>query len=375
MNIFYRYICLCMIILLLCSHAAFADGSKLVSGDVIGVVVDDEKEFTKAYQINKDGCVSMPMIQPVKVEGLNTSDAAVQIANALKEVLVNPQVTVSFIERAKMQVYVLGQVKKTGLIDIGSGDRVMQAIAQAGYDDTADLSRVSVRRGDSSTELNLTKYLAGEDLGINMELESGDTVFVPRSDMIGTITITGQVMQVGNLPLKRGMKFREAIGMVGGVKVEADTEKIMINRQNVSAPIPVDYKKAMQGEPAADVALESGDIIFVPEIETSFFTVMGSVNKPGQYPFKGKLTVSEAIGMGGGPLPAVGDLRKVKIVRASNGDNKSQTVNLNLIKQLESGKEEPQIQRGDVIIVGERREKPGLLQILQAVVPLAWIFN
>lgn len=360
-------------ILALCA-GALADGSKLAPGDIIGVTVDGEKEFSKAYQINNDGRITMPMLDPVSVAGLNTSDAAAAITAALGAVLVNPQVSVVFVERAKMQVFVVGQVKRPGLVEVGVGDRVIQALAQAGYDDTADLSHVTVRRADQVIEVDVGKYLAAQDLQVNVELRSGDTIVVPAADMIGKVMVLGQVSKVGSVPLKRGMTFREAMGLIGGVTVEADTEKITVKREGLSEPLRVEYKRAMDGDPSADIALQPGDTIYVPQIETAFFTVMGGVNRPGQYPLKGKLTLSEAIGVAGGPAPEIGDLRKVQLMRASADPAAADTVNVDVTKVMERAVPDPLVQRGDVIYVAQHRKRTNIFQAIQSILPFAWLF-
>ncbi len=371
-----RVLLLITAMLLLASPACLADGSRLAIGDVINITVDGEKDLTKSYQINNDGCVKVAMIDPVKLAGLNTTDASAALTKALGNVLVNPQVSVTYLERAKMQVFVVGQVTKRGLIDVGVGDRVLQALAQAGYDDTADLSHINIRRGDEIISLDLTKYLSGQDLAANKELQSGDTIVVPRMDMVGTVMILGQVAKTGGIPLKRGMTFREAMALIGDVTVEADTEKITIKREGQTEDLKVDYKAAMQGDPSANVQLQSGDTIWVPQLETSFFTVIGGVNRAGQYPLKGKLTLSEAVGLAGGAVPNLGDLRKVQIMHAGGTDLKSMdTVTVDLTKVLKGAGAYPIIKRGDVIYVTEHKPKANILQLIQSVLPLGWIFR
>lgn len=352
------------------------DGSRLAVGDVVGVTVDGEKEFTKPYQINADGCITLPMVGPVEIEGLNTSDASAVVTKALADVLVNPQVTVAFIERGKMQVFVVGQVTKRGLVEIGVGDRVVQALAQAGYDETADLSRVTVRRGEEIINLDLTKYLSGEDLSVNIPMESGDTVVVSRVDMIGTVMILGQVNKVGSVPIRRGMTFREAMGLIGGVTVEADTDNITLKRENSAELVKLDYKRAMDGDPSADVTLQPGDTIYVPQIETAFFTVHGAVNRPGQYPLKGRLTLTEAVGLAGGAVPNQGDLRKVQVMR-SPGPDGAPGVNetIDLTKVMQGTGSDPLVNRGDVIFVATHKRKPDLMDVLQTIIPFGWIFR
>jgi len=355
--------------------SAWADGSKLAVGDVISVVVDGERDFTKPYQVNSDGCIAMPMVAPVKVTGMNTSEASAAITKALLEVMVNPQVTVGFMERAKMQVFVVGHVKQPGLVMIGVGDRVVQAVAQSGYDDTADLAHVSVRRGTEVINLDLTKYLRGEDLSVNVELQSGDTIIVPELDVAGTVLILGQVTKTGTMPLKPGMTFREAMGMIGGVMVDADTEKITIKHQGTTEQITVDYARAMAGDPSADVPLQPGDTVYVPQIETSSFTVMGGVNRPGPYPLKGKITLTQAIGMAGGATPDRGDLGKVTVTRAGESGKPGLTSKVDVKKIIAKGLDDPVIQRGDLVYVAERKRGMNILQVLQVLLPFGWLLR
>ena len=323
-------------VMLVLPLAGICDGGRLAIGDVISVMVEGEKDFTGSYEVGADGGIVLPMgIKSVKVEGMSATDAAAVITKALTKVLRDPHVTVIFAGRAKMQVYVVGQVKKAGLIEVGVGDKVLQALAQAGYDETADLSRVNVRRGNEIIDLDLTKYLTGKDLAVNLQLQSGDTIVLPKveEDTDGTVMALGQFTKTGSIPLRRGMTFRELMGLIGNVTVEADVDRITIKRDKTGDPIHVAYKRAMDGDPAADVVLQPGDTVYAAQIETAFFTVMGGVSRAGQYPLKGKLTLSEAIGLGGGPIPNSGDLARVQIVRAPGADGTAgETVNLNLNK-------------------------------------------
>lgn len=372
-----RFLLLVSVLLVLAPAACWADGSKLAIGDVIGVTVDGEKDLTKPYEVNKDGCITVSMINPVKVAGLNTSDASAVLTKALGKVLVNPQVTVAYIERAKMQVFVVGPgITKRGLIDVGVGDKVLQALAQAGYDDTADLSHINIRRGDEIIDLDLTKYLNGQDLTVNRELQSGDTVVVPRTDMVGTVMVLGQATKVGAVPIKRAMTFREVMGLIGDVTVEADTDKITVKREGQAEDIKINYKAAMQGDPTANIAIQPGDTIWVPQIETSFFTVIGGVNRPSQYPLKGKLTLTEAVGTAGGAMPNIGDLRKVQVMHSGGTDLKSMSTDtFDLTKVIKGTLPDPLVKRGDVIYVTEHKQKPNILELLRSILPFGWLFR
>jgi polysaccharide export outer membrane protein len=369
-----KYLLPALGLMLLALAAGWCDGTRLMPGDVVSVVVDEEKDLSKTYQIDKDGAITMPQAGPVKLIGLNTAEAATRITESLSKVLVSPSVSVAFVERARMQVFVIGQVRKPGLTEVGSGDRVVQALAQAGYDETADLARVTIRRGGQTINADISKYLSAEDISTNIELQSGDEVVVPRLDTVGSILVLGQVVKAGQVPITRGMTFRELMGLIGGVKVEADTEKITIKRAGAIDPIHVQYAQAMDGDPQADIVLQQGDTVYVPEIETAFFTVMGGVNNPGQIPLKGKLTVCEAIGLAGGPTPNLGDMRKVQVARQSGG-KPAETINLDLTKIISGSASDPVVKRGDVIFVATHKQKTKVWDVVRDVLPFGWIFR
>lgn len=362
-------------LIMLASGFGWCDGTKLVAGDIISVIVDEEKDMSKNYQVDKDGAILMPMVGAVKVAGISTSEASAEITKALLKVMLTPQVTVLFVERAKMQVFVVGQVRKPGLVEVGSGDKVIQALAQAGYDDSSDLARVSVRRGDQTLNVDLSKYLSAEDITTNIELESGDTVVVPRIDTVGTVMVLGQVTKTGSVPITRGMTFRELMGLVGDVTTAADTDKITIKRNGATEAIPVQYKRAMDGDPQADIALQQGDTIYVAELEKAYFTVMGAVNNPGPKELKGKVTLSEAIGQAGGPIPNVADPRKIQLARPSDGSKPAETINADLNKVIAGTESDPAVKRGDVIYVAVHKQKTSVWQVITSVLPFGWIFR
>lgn len=362
-------------LLLLIAPGAWADGSKLAAGDIIMLSVDGEKDLSKQYQIDSNGCVTLSMIPPVNVRDLSTSEASAAITKGLLEVMVNPQVSVGFVERAKMQVFVVGQVRTPGLVSVGVGDKVVQALAQSGYDDTADLAHVSVRRGDKATTLDLTRYLSGQDLNVNIELQSGDTVVVPALDTNGTVMMLGQLTKTGKIPLKQGMTFREAMGFIGGVAVDADTDKITIKREGSADLIKIDYTLAMAGDPGANLVLQPSDTIYVPQFEAAFFTVMGGVMKPGPYPLQGKVTLSEAVGMAGGAAPDRGDLRKISITQATEAGKPGKIVKVDLNKVIASAGDDPIVHRGDLIFVGEKKPRTNILQVIQSLVPFVWLLR
>ncbi len=359
--------------------ALFADASALEVGDRITVAVPGDEDFSKVYELDAQGNILMPRgVGLVNLLGKNTSEASEIICDIMKKYLVNPTAVVTFMERAKMRVFMVGAVSKTGLLEIGKGDRVVQAIASAGYGESADLERVSVQRGDQVINIDLTKYISGEDLLCNIELQSNDTVVVPKKIDYGSVMVLGQVAKIGEVGLKtETMTFREIMGRIGGVTIEADTSGITVKRGETEETIPINYKAAMEDDPAANILLSDGDTIFVPQQETHFVTVIGAVPHSGQYPLKVRLTLSEVLGLAGGITKETAKISEVRITHNNIDGTLGETNVYDVAKILEGEADDPLLARGDLIFVPHKKKT--VLQtftgVLSAISPLRWFRN
>jgi polysaccharide export outer membrane protein len=88
-----------------------------------------------------------------------------------------------FVQETAQQIYVLGSVGKPGLYTIRPGDRVLDALVNAGGAGAGSSKAVLVRRGEGGQpvpkELDLKKIMAKGDVQENQLLQPGDALFVP----------------------------------------------------------------------------------------------------------------------------------------------------------------------------------------------------
>jgi polysaccharide export outer membrane protein len=82
----------------------------------VKVTVFQQPDLTLDARVDEKGTILMPLVGSIKVAGLTTNAAAVQIADALKrgQYLNNPQVNVALTTVRSRQVSVLGMVAKPG---------------------------------------------------------------------------------------------------------------------------------------------------------------------------------------------------------------------------------------------------------------------
>jgi polysaccharide export outer membrane protein len=162
--------------------SAVAADYRLVPGDKLRVEVYKDAQLSQSLQVRPDGKVTLPLIGDVMASGLTPLELRDQIANALREYVTNPVVTVIVVETVAPTVFVMGEVNNPGSIPLNSSITVLQALAMAGgFKDFANTKDIRVlrrtSRGVQTLGFNYKSAIKGE--GSQIVLQPGDTVVVP----------------------------------------------------------------------------------------------------------------------------------------------------------------------------------------------------
>jgi polysaccharide export outer membrane protein len=101
-------------------------------GDVISVRVWGQDNLSSQGRVRPDGKISLPYVPEVQAAGFTPAALSKMIQANLKDLLVNPVVTVSLDTTRPLQVAVLGEVTRPGSFVLEQNPGVLQAIAMAG---------------------------------------------------------------------------------------------------------------------------------------------------------------------------------------------------------------------------------------------------
>ncbi len=161
---------------------------RLSGADLLQVTVFGVKELDRMTRVGQTGAISFPLVGEVKVGGMTVPEAEAALGNALKDYYRNPQVTIFIKEYGNKKVFVFGQVKKPGAVELPTETKltVLEAISQAeGFTQIAapDRTRV-VRLVDGKNQSFIIEVSAITKRGEkdkDMALEPNDIVFVPES--------------------------------------------------------------------------------------------------------------------------------------------------------------------------------------------------
>lgn len=238
--------------------AQAADSYVLGPLDQIEVNIDNYPALKTTTRIGADGSVILPLVGPVKVGGLDSTDAA----NLIETFYVNgafiklPTVRIEIVDYQSSKVSVLGQVNTQGLIVLDRAYSVAEIIAKAGglAADAADTALVTRPiAGGASQQLTINIGQMGSTAGSTL-LHAGDVVFVPR---VPTFSVIGAVNKAGTYPITTGMTVEQALAAAGDVARIGTRSRIRIRRGAAGATTVI----AAQ----LDDRVQAGDVIIIRE--------------------------------------------------------------------------------------------------------------
>ena len=394
-------------------------------GDVLQLNMFGESDlFTSQYRIMVDGTLSLPFVGRVPVAGLSLEQAQQNITTLYTRYYKRPNISIVVVQPRPRLLGIAGEVRRPGTYQV-PGNQTIPTVTDliglaGGTNQSADLTQVEVRRPrlegpDQIITLNLLRLLEDGDLGQNLDLRDGDTVFVrassqldiPKSALLAdasfasdrsepiNIAVIGEVYRPGPHTIRPGSTVIEQAGeagtggaassfapatvtqalqTAGGIRPEADIRNVQVRRRARTGQeqiISLDLWRLLKdGDLSQDIALQEGDTVIVPEaltlpaeelteLATTTFSpstiavnVVGEVNQPGTVQVQPNTPLSTAISAAGGFRPGRARSNSVRLLRLMpDGTIDERDVQLDLSQPLDD-ETNPSMRNNDVIIVG-----------------------
>jgi polysaccharide export outer membrane protein len=155
----------------------------------------------------------------------------------------NPQVTVAVEQYRSQRVFVMGEVRQPGPVALTGGMTLIEALARAGSTLPTASGEVSIVRAaqgardegpltpgqDAATEVfrASVRDLQGGSLSQNIELRDGDTIFVPRAELI---YVFGEVKNPGGYAVQKNTTILQALSLAGGVTEHGAMNRVQVMR-------------------------------------------------------------------------------------------------------------------------------------------------
>jgi len=284
--------------------------SLLAVGDLLEVSVatgrEDEKIAPMVVRVANDGTVTVPLIGPVPVSGMEAYDAAQSITSLAVQrgIYLRPVVTVDIKTKAMNRITVLGAVENPGVHEIprGSCDVVTALAAAGGLTEAAGVELEIMRQASSST------FTAASDT----PTKSGDI----------------QLAAYQSLQSTSNAMFSPPVPQL-----------TRINLADARLPGQIESR------------LGDRDVVMVPERKKEVFHVTGLVKKPGQFevPIDQDVHLLDAISMAGGMNSPVAD--KIFVIRRLEGRLEPVVIQASFAEAKHNGAENIRLAAGDTITV------------------------
>lgn len=341
-------------------------GSDYVLGPGDEIVVEYWGSASQRLQltVDREGRIILPEAGSILVAGRTVREAHQLIQNALVHQFKNVSVDVSLGRLRTVRVYVVGDVKNPGAYDISSLSTALSALLVAGGPiDTGSMRLVKHFRGRRLVEqIDLYDLMLKGVNSAEGRIESGDSILVPP---IGPqVTVAGMVRRPAIYELHNEQTLDQALDLAGGVQVTGETSKIKVERIQaherkvmLSVDLPQNGDTRAMEDAFKKFAIKDGDrITIAPILPYSDKTVylQGHVYRPGKYPFKEGLTVTDLIGSFEDLLPEPAD--RAEIVRLTPPDYRPNVIGFNLRNVLDQQQPAPALMPFDTVRVFGRYE-------------------
>ncbi len=312
---------------------------QLGPGDVLNLNVWGAVNLRQELIVSRNGDLVIPKVGPVRVWGLPFDKAQAAVKEALSHSYRNFEMSLTLGKLRSIQVYVVGEVEAPGNYPVSSLATVINALAAAGGpSQNGSLRTIRITRGSQTVAtVDLYDMLLSGDRNKDVQLQNGDTIFVP---VIGpVVAVAGEVRRPAIYELNGKTTLAEMLQMAGGVAASGSLGRIQIERiENNSSRIALDYS-LKSGDPKIElgtVELKDRDMVKVFPVQAAVRQIVvlkGNVQQAGEYQFHPSMRLTDLIPSTRTLLPE-SYLDSVEITRMSPPDYRRELITVSLRRAL-----------------------------------------
>lgn len=297
-----------------------------------GVIADFTQRETPLLDLGE--IVVLP-VGSAEVAGLSLLEAEKEMAKALARYIRDARVELTLLAVRQFRVFVTGVVDLPGTYPASPVMRASEVLEQAGLKPNASLRHITVVRGGERITVDLYCFERFGDASANPPLADGDIIHVREMEhsalVMGAVSGFGLIERQPVTPeeeeqmrvvemlceLVGGETVEDVIAICGGLTPWADGENAYVDRGGERIPLHLDQRKGREAS-SWEIAVLPGDRLSIPALDLNVY-VEGAVTLPGAYPYQPHRTISDYIGIAGGPSDR-GHLRTTRLIRAATGE-------------------------------------------------------
>lgn len=236
-------------------------------GDVLDIFVWGVKELNVSAKVRPDGKITIPGLGDVKASGFTPPGLQKSLGESLKQLVRNPNVTVTVKEITNSKVYIFGGGVKSAAYDLNRSTTLLQLLCNVGDVKTADLKRAYILRNGKKIKSDFHRLFIGGDTSQDMAIESNDAIYIPLlADK--SIYVLGAVNNPKYIEFRDGMTVMEAVLEAGGFNKFAKQNDTTVLRREGDKEIMLTVKAKdllNDGDLSQNLKLRPNDYVIVKE--------------------------------------------------------------------------------------------------------------
>jgi len=211
------------------------------------------------------GCIDLPNIDSVVVEGLTLDQAEERIRKEFSKQIQNVEVYVSYKQRLKKKVELIGMISADS-VPVDGKIRLYETLAKARVSPQANFFKSYVVRDGCPLSIDLNNLLKKGDLSQNIVMRGGDKIYIAPSSA-ARVMVMGEVGVPTPVDVPEGfISLKEALVAARGIPFTGDKRNIQIIRGDIPNPkIYVLSWEHIIHLPNQSLLLMPGDTVYVSE--------------------------------------------------------------------------------------------------------------
>ncbi len=263
------------------------DNYILAAGDKINILIFGRSQADLSFEVNSAGFIQPSQMPKIFLSGLTLKQAKEMLLSRFSTFYsFEPgQFSLTLNTSRTLTVNVFGEVEKAGSYTTSALNTALGALAvSGGPTEIGSVRNIQIIRGSIRKTLDVYAFMRDPAIQFDFYLQNNDIIYVPTSSKV--VSLEGAVNRPMRYELKEREGLKELLEYAGGLRVDAYTELLQIQRIENNKVILQDYNLAQLLAGASSLELRNGDLIRIRSINAplkSFVKASGALMYPGDF--------------------------------------------------------------------------------------------
>lgn len=271
----------------------------LAPGDKINILIFGKSQADLSYEINSAGFIQPNLMPKVFLGGVTLKQAKDLLISRFSSYYVfnRDQFALILNTSRTLSINIFGEVEKLGTYTTSALNTALNALSvSGGPTEIGTVRNIQIIRGSTKKVLDVYDFMTNPIVQFEFFLQNNDIIYVPAAEKI--VSLEGAVNRPMRYELKTGEGLKDLIKFAGGLRVDAFTEIVQIQRIENNKVVLNDYPFTDVISGKIKLELSNGDVVRLKSINAplkNYVRINGAVDYTGDYALATTSTISSLL--------------------------------------------------------------------------------